>query len=122
MSKPPSLMATFRKSCTWYNPEGFADAKDAGKVHKLQHSIYGLKQASQSWNLCFDEVIKAFGFVQNKQESCIYKKMSGGSVAFLVLYVDDILLIGNDVKLLNSVKEYLNSKFSMKDLGKLHMY
>ena len=43
--------------------------------------------------------------------------MSGSSVAFLVLYVDDILLIGNDVELLKSVKEYLNSKFSMKDLG-----
>ena len=43
--------------------------------------------------------------------------MSGSSVAFLVLYVDDILLIGNDVNLLNSVKDYLNSKFSMKDLG-----
>ena len=38
-------------------------------------------------------------------------------MAFLVLYVDDILLIGNDVKLLESVKEYLNSQFSMKDLG-----
>ena len=43
--------------------------------------------------------------------------MSGSSVAFLVLYVDDILLIGDSVELLKSVKEYLNSKFSMKDLG-----
>jgi hypothetical protein len=43
--------------------------------------------------------------------------MSGSSVAFLVLYVDDILLIGNDVNLLNTVKDYLNSKFLMKDLG-----
>jgi hypothetical protein len=57
---------------------------------KLQRSIYGLKQASRSWNLRFDEVIKAFRFVQNLEESCIYKKMSGSSVAFLVLYVDDI--------------------------------
>ena len=44
-------------------PEGFVDPKDAGKVCKLQRSIYGLKQASQSWNLRFDEVIKGFGFV-----------------------------------------------------------
>ena len=44
-------------------PEGFIDPKDAGKVCKLQRSIYGLKQASRSWNLRFDEVIKAFGFV-----------------------------------------------------------
>ena len=50
------------------------------------------------------------------EETYIYKKMSGGLVAFLVLYVDDILLVGNDVKLLDSMKEYLNSKFSMKDL------
>jgi hypothetical protein len=97
--------------------EGFVDPKDANKVCKLQRSIYGLKQASQRWNLCFDEVIKGFGFVQNTEESCTYKKMSGSSVSFLVLYVDDILLIGNDVQMLNSVKEYLNSKFSMKDMG-----
>ena len=62
-------------------------------------------------------MIKGFGFVQNVKEFCVYKKTSGSSVAFLVLYVDDILLIGNDVKLLESVKEYLNSQFSMKDLG-----
>ena len=43
--------------------------------------------------------------------------MSGSSVAFLVLYVDDILLIGNDIELLESVKSYLNKSFSMKDLG-----
>jgi hypothetical protein len=73
-------------------PEGFVDPKNDNKVCKLQRSIYGLKQASQSWNLCFDEVIKGFGFIQNIEESCIYKKMSGSSVSFMVLYVDDILL------------------------------
>ena len=45
-------------------PKGFVDPKDANKVCKLQRSIYGLKQASRSWNLRFDEVIKEFGFVQ----------------------------------------------------------
>ena len=98
-------------------PQGFVNPKDAGKVCKLQRSIYGLKQASRSWNLRFDEVIKGFGFVQNYKEACVYKKVSGSSVAFLILYVDDILLIGNDVDLLNSVKDYLNNSFSMKDLG-----
>jgi hypothetical protein len=86
-------------------PEGFINPKDANKVRKLQRSIYGLNQASRSWNLHFDEVIKGFGFVQNIKKSYIYNKMSGSSVSFLVLYVDDILLIGNDVQMLNSVKE-----------------
>jgi hypothetical protein len=98
-------------------PKGFVDPKDADKVCKLQRSIYGLKQASRSWNLCSDEVIKGFGFVKTYGETCIYKKVSGSFVAFLILYVYDILLIGNGTELLKSVKDYLNSKFSMKDLG-----
>src|SRR3954463_8605162 len=98
-------------------PKGFVDPKYANKVCKLQRSIYVLKQASQSWNQHFDKVIKNFGFIQTFGEACIYKKVSGVSVVFLVLYVDDILLIGNDIELLESVKGYLNNSFSMKDLG-----
>ena len=44
-------------------PEGFVDPKNADKVCKLQRSIYGLVQASRSWNKRFDSVIKAFGFI-----------------------------------------------------------
>ena len=58
-------------------PEGFVDPKGANKVCKLQRSIYGLVQASQSWNMRFDEVTKAFGFIQTYGEACIYKKVSG---------------------------------------------
>ena len=81
------------------HPEGFVDPKGANKVCKLQRSIYGLVQASWSWNKCFDNVIKAYGFIQTFGEACIYKKVSGSSVAFLILYVDDILLIGNDIRI-----------------------
>src|SRR3954463_16805036 len=88
-------------------PEGFVSPEDAGKVCKLQRAIYGLKQASQSWNKHFDEVIKVFRFIKNEEESCVYKKVSGSARVFLVLYVDDILLIGNDKKILNEVKESL---------------
>ena len=69
-------------------PEGSVDPKGANKVCKLQLSIYGLVQESRSWNICFDEVIKAYGFIQTFGEACIYKKVSGRSVAFLLLYVD----------------------------------
>ena len=65
----------------------------------------------------FDSVIKAYGFIQTFGEACIFKKVSGSSVAFLILYVDDILLIGNDIEFLDSIKGYLNKSFSMKDLG-----
>lgn len=76
--------------------EGFVDPENADKMCKLQWSIYGLVQAFGSWNLRFDEVIKAFGFIQVYGEACIYKKVSGSSIVFLILYVDDILLIGHN--------------------------
>ncbi|GKA16271.1 retrotransposon protein, putative, ty1-copia subclass [Tanacetum coccineum] len=78
-------------------PEGFVDPKYPNKVCKLQRSIYGLKQASRSWNKRFDEEIKKIGYSQNPDEPCVYLKASGSNVAFLVLYVDDILLMGNNI-------------------------
>ena len=60
------------------------------------------------------EVIKAYGFIQTFGEACIYKKVNGSSVAFMILYVDDILLIGNDIKFLDSIKRYLNKLFFNK--------
>ncbi|GJW88143.1 retrotransposon protein, putative, ty1-copia subclass [Tanacetum coccineum] len=88
-------------------PKGFVDPKHPNKVCKLQRSIYGLKQASRSWNKRFDEEIKKIGFTQNPDEPCVYLKASRSNVAFLVLYVDDILLMGSR----------LCKCFSMKDLG-----
>ena len=58
-----------------------------------------------------------FDFIKNEDDRCVYKKVSGSIVVFLVLYVDDILLIENNVPLLQEVKEWLSSKFLMKDLG-----
>ena len=81
-------------------PEGFVNLENSHKVCKLQRSIYGLKQASRSWNLRFDEAIKEFDFIKNEYEPCVYKKVSGSAIVFLVLYVDDILLIGNDISTL----------------------
>ena len=98
-------------------PEGFVDPANAGKVCKLRKSIYGLKQASRSWNIRFDEEVKLLGFAQSELDSCLYKKFSGSSVTFLLLYVDDILLVGNDVPMLQETKSALERCFQMKDLG-----
>ncbi|GJW66046.1 retrotransposon protein, putative, ty1-copia subclass [Tanacetum coccineum] len=98
-------------------PKGFVDPNHPRKVCKLQRSIYGLKQASRSWNKRFDEEIKRFGFAQNLDEPCVYQKASGSNVTFLILYVDDIIIMGNHIPSLQSVKDYLGKCFAMKDLG-----
>ena len=60
--------------------------------------------------------IKAFGFVKNPYEPCVYKWVKDRAITFLILYVDDILLMGNDVGMMNEVKIWLSRTFSMKDL------
>ncbi|GJR43819.1 retrotransposon protein, putative, ty1-copia subclass [Tanacetum coccineum] len=74
-------------------------------------------QASRIWNKRFDVEIKKIGFTQNPDEPCVYLKSSGSNVAFLILYVDDILLMRNNVTMLQEVKAMLCKCFSIKDLG-----
>ncbi|GJT59377.1 retrotransposon protein, putative, ty1-copia subclass [Tanacetum coccineum] len=103
-------------------PEGFVDPNYPIKVYKLQRSIYGLKQATRRWNKRFDEEIKRFGFAQNLDEPCVYQKASGSNVTFFILYVDDIIIMGNHIPSLQSVKDYLGKCFAMKDWGKQHLF
>ncbi|KAL2246188.1 UNVERIFIED_CONTAM: hypothetical protein Sindi_2887000, partial [Sesamum indicum] len=72
---------------------------------RLQRSIYGLEQASRSWIINFGEVIRGYDFIKNKSDPCAYKKINRSSVMYLVLDVDDILFIGNDVKILGNKKD-----------------
>ncbi|GJX17413.1 retrotransposon protein, putative, ty1-copia subclass [Tanacetum coccineum] len=97
-------------------PEGFVNPKDPNHVCKLKRSIYGLKQASRQRNKRFDDEIKKFGFTQNRDEPCVYQKASGSYVTILVLYVDDILIMGNNIPMLQDVKSYLGKCFAIKDL------
>ena len=97
-------------------PKGF-ESEDSSKLCKLNRSIYGIKHASRSWNHQFDEAIHSYDFIKNEDEPCVYKEVSGSQLPFPVLYVDDILLIGNDVGMMTSVKVWLSKTFSMKDLG-----
>ena len=88
--------------------EGFIST-DESKVYKLQRSIYGLKQASRSWNIYFDKVIRIYGFIKNREKSCIYNWVNNFVIVFLVLYVNDILLIENDIPALQRIKFWLSS-------------
>ncbi|GJV56874.1 retrotransposon protein, putative, ty1-copia subclass [Tanacetum coccineum] len=97
--------------------EGFVNPKYPNRVCKLKRFIYGLKQASRQWNKRFDDEIKKFGFTQSCDEPCVYLKASVSNVTFLILYVNDILIMENHIPMLQDVKSYLGRCFTMKDLG-----
>ncbi|KAL0427788.1 UNVERIFIED_CONTAM: hypothetical protein Slati_2953600 [Sesamum latifolium] len=99
--------------------EGFTSIGEEQKVYRLQKVHLRSQTSFPKLDHGFDEVIRGYDFIKNEHNPCVYKKISGSSVAYLVLYVDDILLIGNDVKMLGDIKAWLSTQFSMKDMGEV---
>ena len=98
-------------------PDGFIVNGQEGKVCKLLKSLYGLKQAPKQWHEKFDKTLTSAGFVVNEADKCVYYRFGGGDGVILCLYVDDILIFGNNLNVIKEVKEFLSSNFEMKDLG-----
>eukprot|EP00253_Pinus_taeda_P004816 PITA_04816 len=98
-------------------PEGFAVKGKKELVFKLKKSLYGLKQSPKMWYQRFDTFIWGLGFTRSKANHCVYFKLIGDRVIYLVLYVDDMLLVGNDKEIIQDLKTQLSSKFDMKYLG-----
>uniref|UniRef100_A0A2N9H4X0 Integrase catalytic domain-containing protein n=1 Tax=Fagus sylvatica TaxID=28930 RepID=A0A2N9H4X0_FAGSY len=98
-------------------PAGFEVKGHERKVCRLKRSIYGLKQSSRQWYLRFHDSITSFGFEMIEEDHCVYLKRSKRSILILSLYVDDILLVGNDMDSIVTTKKWLSSTFEMKDMG-----
>ncbi|XP_071913959.1 uncharacterized protein [Coffea arabica] len=98
-------------------PEGFITPEKGNKVCKLVKSLYGLKQAPKKWHEKFDNVMITNGYKINVCDKCVYTKETEHGYVILCLYVDDILIVGSNDKMVKSTKDMLNSKFDMKDMG-----
>jgi hypothetical protein len=79
--------------------------------------FYGIKQSLRMWYQNFDTCILSLGFVRSKVDHCIYSKEEGGCFIYVALYVDGMLLIGNNMNVIEEVKKKISSKFDMKYLG-----
>ena len=96
----------------------FINPKDANKVCKLQQSINGLVQASQSWNIRFDSVIKVYGFIQTFGEACIYKKVNGSTTTFLISICGWHIVDSKWCRISGKHKRLFEECFSKEDLDK----
>ncbi|GJX20385.1 retrovirus-related pol polyprotein from transposon TNT 1-94 [Tanacetum coccineum] len=98
-------------------PEGFTAPGQEGKVCRLVKSLYGLKQAPKQWHQKFDNTMLESGFKINECDKCVYVKDTSSGYVILCLYVDDMLIVGSNDKIIRSTKDMLKSKFDMKDMG-----
>ncbi|KAJ9678560.1 hypothetical protein PVL29_020667 [Vitis rotundifolia] len=100
-------------------PPGFG----VGKVCKLKKSLYGLKQLPRAWFERFGKVIKHYGYTQSQADhTMFYKHSNEGKVVILIVYVDDIVLTGDDCNELEKLKGKLVEDFEIKDLGTLKYF
>lgn len=102
-------------------PEGREVKGKEDKVCKLHKSIYGLKQAPRCWNHVLDGYLRQMGFSQASGDPCLYLSSDEDRV-MIAVYVDDLVLAGNELQLITSAKRQLSTRFKMKDLGELHYF
>ena len=106
-------------------PDGYVDAsRPTDFVCKLKKSLYGLKQSPRMWNKTIDDFMISLGFDKCESDHCVYVMRKVGedgsdNLVFVVIYVDDLIIACNSSALLSTIKNALNKRFEMSDLGEL---
>ncbi|GKC61305.1 zinc finger, CCHC-type containing protein [Tanacetum coccineum] len=99
-------------------PLGFIMPGNENKLCKLIKSLYGLKKAPKQWHQKFNEVVLSNDYLLNQADKCVYSKFDAfGKGVIIYLYVDDMLIFGTNQVQVDLTKEFLSSRFSMKDMG-----
>jgi hypothetical protein len=103
-------------------PPGFETNLTNGKVLRLHRSLYGLKQSPRAWFDRFRQPMLKRGYLQSNADHTLFYKHATGKVAILIVYVDDIVITGDDFIEISHLKKYLAQEFEVKDLGRLRYF
>jgi len=95
---------------------------DSGYICKLKKLLYGLKQAPRTWFEKFSIVISSISFISSNHDSALFIKCTDAGRIILSLYVDDMIITGDDIDGISVLKTELARRFEMKDLGYLRYF
>jgi len=101
-------------------PRGFVDPTLPSHVCRLHKSLYGLKQAPRAWYTRLSDFLLSIGFLASKVYTFLFILSHGTNIFYLLVYVDDILLTGNNSPMLHRLIQLLSSEFKLRDLGVVH--
>ncbi|KAL0549526.1 hypothetical protein IC582_014011 [Cucumis melo] len=92
------------------------------KVCLLRRTLYGLKQAPRAWFGTFSSTITQLGFTYSPHDTALFTRHTPQGIVILLLYVDDMIITGNDPQAISDLQHYLGQHFEMKDLGSLNYF
>lgn len=92
------------------------------QVCKLLKSLYGIKQASRKCYEKFNSTILQQDYIQATSHQSLFIKKTASSFTILLVYVDDIILVGNSLSEFTHIKSIMHSSFKINDLGKLKYF
>uniref|UniRef100_A0A2N9IX16 Reverse transcriptase Ty1/copia-type domain-containing protein n=1 Tax=Fagus sylvatica TaxID=28930 RepID=A0A2N9IX16_FAGSY len=116
------LHGTLKEEVYMAQPQGYVDSSHPHYVCKLHKSIYGLKQAPRAWFESFTTQLLHLGFIASTADSSLFIYHHHTVIAYLLLYVDDIVLTSNSTSFLDGLILQLRKVFDIKDLGPLHYF
>ena len=104
-------------------PLGFDNHQKSRAVCRLKKSLYGLKQSPRAWFDHFSRVIKGHGYTQGQTDHTLFVKHTlDGKTTVLIVYVDDIILTGDNSREIEELKRMMAKEFEVKDLGPLRYF
>ena len=95
---------------------------ESNKVCRLQRALYELKQAPQAWFAKFNSTIFRLGYTASPYDSALFLRRTDKCTILLLLYVDDMIITGDDLNDIQELKDFLSQQFEMKDLGYLSYF
>ena len=101
-------------------PDGFCN--DKSLVCKLNKSLYGLKQSAKLWNDTINDFFLEIGLTRNKTDMCLYSRKTRYEMLYVILWIDDIIVLGSNMNIINNFKSQLKNKFKVKDHGPLRYF
>jgi Reverse transcriptase (RNA-dependent DNA polymerase) len=117
------LQGTLEEEVYMALPPGYqTHIKDNNIVCKLNKSIYGLKQSPRAWYAKLSNSLLSHNFIKSSVDSSLFIKHSHNTTTLVLVYVDDIIITGNNEIEIDNVKSYLKNKFDIKDLGYLKYF
>ena len=116
------LHGTLSETAYCAQPTSFEDSTRPDHFCRLNRSLYGLKQAPRAWYNRFASHLLQLGFVEAKTDTSLFVYHRGDNMVYLLLYVDDFVLMAFSTPLLCCTIDALQREFSMKDLGELHHF